>query len=105
MYKNYLPDGIRVCLRTRRRLRRSTADRSGKQQRRGQIEDITLIADRPAEVEDRLEFGRWEGDLVLGTENSAIATLVERTNRVTEIVKLDGIKSPVVVDAVSAHMR
>ena len=97
--------GVRVCLRTRRRLRRSKAHRGGKQQRRGQIKDITLIADRPAEVEDRVEFGHWEGDLVLGTNNSAIATLVERTTRVTEIVKLDGIKSPVVVDAVTAHMQ
>ncbi len=41
----------------------------------------------------------------LGTNNSAIATLVERTSRFTEIVKLDGLTSPEVVDAVSAHMQ
>ncbi len=103
--KNNLSDGVRVCLRTRRRLRRSKAHRGGKQQRRGQTKDITLIADRPDEVEDRAEFGHWEGDLTLGTNNSAIATLPERTTRVTEIVKLAGIKSPVVVDAVVAHMQ
>ena len=42
---------------------------------------------------------------MLGTQNSAIATLVERTSRFTEIVKLDGLTSPVVVDAVSAHIQ
>lgn len=102
--KNNLPDGVRLRLRTRRRLRRSKAHR-GKKQRRGQLKDITLIAERPAEVEDRSEFGHWEGDLGLGTNNSAIATLVERTTRYTEIVKLDGHKSTTVVDAVSAHMQ
>ncbi len=103
--KNNLPDGVRLRLRTRRRLRRSKAHRGGKKQRRGQLKDITLIAERPAEVEDRRDFGHWEGDLVLGTNNSAIATLVERTTRYTEIVKLDGHKSTAVVDAVSAHMQ
>lgn len=67
--KNNLPDGVRVRLRSRRRLRRSKAYRGGKNQRRGQIKDITLIAERPAEVDDRTEFGHWEGDLVLGTCN------------------------------------
>ena len=42
---------------------------------------------------------------MLDTNNSAIATLVERTARYTEIVKLVGIKTPVVVDAVSAHIQ
>ena len=94
--KNNLSDGVRVCLRTRRRLRRSTPRPAQRP---------TLIVDRPAEVDDRVEFGHREGDLVLGTNNSAIATLPERTTRVTEIVKLAGIKSPVVVDAVLAHMQ
>jgi IS30 family transposase len=103
--KSNMPDGVRICLRTRRRLRRSKAHRGGKKQRRGQLKDITLIAERPTAIDDRREFGHWEGDLVLGTSNSAIATLVERTSRYTEIVKLGGLKSPVVVDAVSAHMQ
>jgi len=103
--KNHLGPDVQLTLRTRRRLRRPKTHRGGKQQRRGQLKDITLIADRPETVDDRLQPGHWEGDLVLGTNNSAIATLVERTSRFTEIVKLDGLTSPVVVDAVSAHMQ
>ncbi len=63
-----------------------------------------MITDRPDAVDDRIQPGHWEGDLVLGTNNSAIATLVERTSRFTKVIKLNGLTSPVVVDAVSAHV-
>jgi len=68
-------------------------------QTRGQIIGAISIRDRPAEIEDRAVPGHWEGDLLSGSKNSHIATLVERRSRFVMLVKLNGKDSDSVVGA------
>ena len=48
------------------------------------------IHTRPVEIDDRTSIGHWEGDLVTGSNNTHIATLVDRKSRYTIILKLNG---------------
>ena len=66
---------MRNHLRTRRKFRHS---KNHKVATRGQIVDGVSIRTRPASVEDRVVPGRWEGNLICGSKNSYIATVVER---------------------------
>src|SRR5258706_2251321 len=85
-------------LRSKRTIRRSErADPNG--DRRGQIKDIVSISARPATVEDRAVPGHWEGDLLSGSKNSYIATLVERHTRYVMLAKVANKDTQTVVSA------
>ena len=91
-------------LRSRRLMRRArTASTAG--QGRGQIIGAVSIRDRPPEVEERAVPGHWEGDLLTGSDNTHIATLVERQTRFTMLVKLAGKDADSVVRALSKQIR
>lgn len=58
----------------------------------GAIQNYLSIEERPAEVADRIIPGHWEGDMLVGKENrTALGTLVERTTRMTFLVKLSNL--------------
>jgi IS30 family transposase len=85
-------------LRRTRGMRRSR-HYTQKTESHGQIVGAVPISERPASVDDRAVPGHWEGDLLFGSNNSQIATLVERQTRYVMLVKLAGKDTETVVNA------
>jgi IS30 family transposase len=91
-------------LRSKRTIRRSKqATQKGGDH--GQIKDMISIRARPATIEDRAVPGHWEGDLLSGSKNSYIATLVERHTRYVMLVKVPGKDTETVVSALIKQAR
>ena len=94
---------LTACLRSGRTRRRP----HGRKDPGGYIKEMVLIADRPAEIEDRAVPGHWEGDLMLGARGqSAIATLVERQTRYVMLLAVGRNKtSPHVCGLIAKKIR
>lgn len=107
-YIYVLPRG-RLKLRLVAYLRRNhkhRRKRNGNRRNNGPIQDYLSIEERPKEVADRIIPGHWEGDLVVGYRNaSAIGTLVERTTRMSFLVKLNNQDANTVRKAFSEEFR
>jgi len=89
-------------LRKTRAMRRSR-HKSLKGDGLGQITGAVSIRERPASVEDRALPGHWEGDLIIGSNNSQIATLVERHTRYVMLVRVPSKDTKTVINALIKH--
>jgi len=102
--RGVLKKELTLHLRSKRQIRRSKSAPS-KRAVRGQIIDAVSISERPAEAEDRAVPGHWEGDLISGSKNTHIATLVERSSRFVMLVKVAGKDTESVVLALTKQVR
>jgi IS30 family transposase len=89
-------------LRRTRGMRRSR-HHTQKTEDHGQITDTVSIRERAAAVEDRAVPGHWEGDLLFGSHNSQIATLVERHTRYVMLAKVEAKDTETVINALIKH--
>lgn len=89
-------------LRRTRAMRRSR-HHTQKTEDHGRIKDAVSISERPASAQDRAVPGHWEGDLLCGSHNSQIVTLVERQTRYVMLVKVAHKDSETVVNALIQH--
>ena len=102
--RGVLKKELQKHLRTKRPFRQSKKH-NNRGARRGQIIDGVSISERPASIEDRAVPGHWEGDLIAGSGNTHIASLVERQSRFTMLVKVDGKDTKTVVSALSRQVK
>jgi IS30 family transposase len=89
-------------LRKTRAMRRSR-HHTQKTDNHGRITNAVSISERPASVEDRAVPGHWEGDLIMGGNNSQIATLVERHTRYVMLVRVPSKDTRTVINALIKH--
>ena len=83
-----------------RRAHRHRKPRISREERRGNLKDITMIDQRPKNVENRKIKGHWERDTMIGANNkSAILVLTDRKSRFNKFSKLKGKKSDKVAAA------
>ena len=87
----------------RTRVMRRSRHHTQKTDDHGRISNAVSISERPASVDDRAIPGHWEGDLISGSNNSHMATLVERHTRYVMLVKVNGKDTETVVNALIKH--
>ena len=91
-------------LRTNRMIRRPKPySLKGKQV--GTIPNMVSIRERPAEAIDRAVPGHWEGDILEGSKNSYMVTLVERASRYVLLARIDNKDTETVIKTLIKQAR
>ena len=102
--RGVLKKELQQCLRSPRAIRRSQhATQRGL--KLSKIKEAVPISERPPEIEDRAVPGHWEGDLIVGANNSYIATLVERHSRFVLLAKVANKDTQSVITALIKQAR
>ena len=102
--KGELRKELAACLRSGRNKRRPQSRTTSTGQ--GKIKDMVNISQRPPAVEDRAVPGHWEGDLIIGKAGkSQVGTIVERTTRYGQLMKLDDRTAAHVAERLKVEMR
>jgi len=83
----------------RTRVMRRSRHYTQKRDDHGRLKNTVSIRERPASADDRAVPGHWEGDLLFGSSNSQIATLVERHTRYVLLAKVDSKDTETVINA------
>jgi len=96
--RGVLREDVKKHLRMKRMFRRA---KNHQTLSRGNIQGAISIRERPSDIEDRAIPGHWEGDLIVGSLNSAIATLVERHSRFTLLCKVKNEGALAVIEALA----
>ena len=102
--RGVLKKELLACLRTQRTTRRPRGA-SLKGKGLGRIVDAVPISARPPSVEDRAVPGHWEGDLLVGSNGSHMATLVERQTRYVMLAKVEHPDTHTVIRALIKQSR
>jgi IS30 family transposase len=75
-------------------------------EKRGKLAHITLIDERPEEVNARTVPGHWEGDLIIGKDHkSALSVIVERQTRYVLIDRLENYTAPEVRKSIEKRFK
>jgi IS30 family transposase len=89
----------------RTRVMRRSRSHTQKTDDHGRISNAISISERPPSAKDRAVPGHWEGDLLFGSNNSQIATLVERQTRYVMMAKVNSKDTETVINALVKHAR